>query len=98
MLLDEDLEWLAPGHGSLMGQPHAVVNKTVAHRLQRESKVVAAIGQLGRGDVDALLPVVYADVPPRMHVVAARSLRAHLLKLRADGRADEAGGVWSLRA
>jgi glyoxylase-like metal-dependent hydrolase (beta-lactamase superfamily II) len=75
MLLDEDLEWLAPGHGFLMGQPHAVVHKTVAHRLQREAKVVAAIGQLGRGDVDALLPVVYADVPPRLHAVAARSLR-----------------------
>jgi glyoxylase-like metal-dependent hydrolase (beta-lactamase superfamily II)/8-oxo-dGTP pyrophosphatase MutT (NUDIX family) len=97
MLLDEDLEWLAPGHGFLMGQPHAVVHKTVAHRLQREAKVVAAIGQLGRGDVDALLPVVYADVPPRLHAVAARSLRAHLLKLRADGPAHEAGGVWSLR-
>jgi glyoxylase-like metal-dependent hydrolase (beta-lactamase superfamily II)/8-oxo-dGTP pyrophosphatase MutT (NUDIX family) len=97
LLLDEDLEWLAPGHGFLIDQPHAVVHKTVAHRLQREAKVVAAIEQVGRGDVDALLPVVYADVPPRMHAVAARSLRAHLLKLRADGRADEADGQWSLR-
>ena len=33
---------------------------------------------------------------PRLHAVAARSLRAHLLKLRADGRASEADGVWSL--
>ena len=52
---------------------------------------------MGRGDIDALLPVVYADVSPRLHAVAARSLRAHLLKLRADGRADEADGQWSLR-
>ena len=97
LLLDEDLEWLAPGHGFLIDRPHDVVNKTVAHRLQREAKVVAAIEQVGRGDVDALLPVVYADVSPRLHAVAARSLRAHLLKLRADGRADEADGQWSLR-
>jgi glyoxylase-like metal-dependent hydrolase (beta-lactamase superfamily II)/8-oxo-dGTP pyrophosphatase MutT (NUDIX family) len=97
-LLDIQLEWLAPGHGFLIDHPHEVVRKTVAHRLQREAKVVAAIEQLGRGDIGALLPVVYADVPPRMHAVAARSLRAHLLKLRADGRADEAGGQWSLRA
>jgi glyoxylase-like metal-dependent hydrolase (beta-lactamase superfamily II)/8-oxo-dGTP pyrophosphatase MutT (NUDIX family) len=96
-LLVEDLEWLAPGHGFLIDKPHEVVNKTVAHRLQREAKVVAALRQLGSGDVDALLPVVYADVPPRMHTVAARSLRAHLLKLRADGRADESAGQWSLR-
>jgi hypothetical protein len=36
-------------------------------------------------------------VPERMHPVAARSLRAHLLKLRADQRAVEADGRWSLR-
>ena len=41
--------------------------------------------------------VVYSDVPERMHPVAARSLRAHLLKLRADGRAVESGARWSLR-
>ena len=97
MLLDEDLEWLAPGHGFLIERPHDVVHKTIAHRLQREAKVVAAIEQLGRGDIDALLPLVYADVSPKLHAVAARSLRAHLLKLHADGRADEAQGQWSLR-
>jgi glyoxylase-like metal-dependent hydrolase (beta-lactamase superfamily II)/8-oxo-dGTP pyrophosphatase MutT (NUDIX family) len=97
MLLDDDLEWLAPGHGFLIDRPHDVVRKTVAHRLQREAKVVAALRGSGGGDVDALLPVVYSDVPERMHPVAARSLRAHLLKLRADGRAVESGGVWSLR-
>jgi glyoxylase-like metal-dependent hydrolase (beta-lactamase superfamily II)/8-oxo-dGTP pyrophosphatase MutT (NUDIX family) len=96
-LLEVDLVWLAPGHGFLIDRPHEVVNKTIAHRLQREAKVVAAMQQVGRGDIDALLPVVYADVPLRMHAVAARSLRAHLLKLRADGRADEFGGQWSLR-
>ncbi len=97
LLLDEDLEWLAPGHGFLIDRPHDVVHKTIAHRLQREARVVAAIGQIGRGDIDTLLPLVYADVSPRLHAVAARSLRAHLLKLRVDGRADEADGVWSLR-
>ena len=73
------------------------MHKTIAHRLQREAKVVAAMQSRGRGDVEALLPVVYADVPPRLHAVAAHSLRAHLLKMRADGRAIEADGVWSLR-
>ena len=95
LLLDEDLMWLAPGHGFLIDRPHEVVHKTVAHRLQREAKVTAALEQIGRGDIDALLPVVYADVSPRLHAVAARSLRAHLLKLRADGRASDAEGVWS---
>jgi len=42
------------------------------------------------------LPVVYADVPPRMHPMAIRSLTAHLLKLRDDGLALEKNGAWSL--
>jgi hypothetical protein len=97
-LLDVELEWLAPGHGFLIDQPHRVVERTIAHRLQRESKVVDALRTLGGGDIDTLLPVVYSDVSARLHAVAARSLRAHLLKLRADGRATEADGRWSLSA
>jgi glyoxylase-like metal-dependent hydrolase (beta-lactamase superfamily II)/8-oxo-dGTP pyrophosphatase MutT (NUDIX family) len=96
-LLDLDLEWLAPGHGFLVDRPHDVVHKTISHRLQREAKVAAALEQAGPAEIDALLPLVYADVSPRLHAAAARSLRAHLLKLRADGRADESNGVWSLR-
>ncbi|HEY2978539.1 MAG TPA: MBL fold metallo-hydrolase, partial [Burkholderiaceae bacterium] len=96
-LLDLDLEWLAPGHGFLIDRPHQVVDRTIAHRLQREAKVLNALRSVGGGDVDTLLPVVYSDVPERMHPVAARSLRAHLLKLRADGRAVELDGRWSLR-
>jgi len=76
---------------------HPVVHRTIAHRLQRESKVVEAMRSVGAGDVNVLLPIVYGDVPERLHPVAARSLRAHLLKLQADGRAVEAGGRWSLR-
>jgi glyoxylase-like metal-dependent hydrolase (beta-lactamase superfamily II)/8-oxo-dGTP pyrophosphatase MutT (NUDIX family) len=97
-LLALDIEWLAPGHGFLIDQPHDVVQRTVAHRLQREAKVVAALRTQGPGPIDALLPQVYQEVPARLHAMAARSLRAHLLKLRADGRVREHGGVWSLVA
>ena len=43
-----------------------------------------------------LLPVVYADVPLHLHPMAMRSLTAHLLKLRADGAATDAAGLWAL--
>jgi hypothetical protein len=40
-----------------------------------------------------MLPLVYDDVPERIHRVAARSLTAHLEKLVADGAVrTEAGG------
>ncbi|MDP2004957.1 MAG: MBL fold metallo-hydrolase [Rubrivivax sp.] len=84
-LLDEPLDWLAPGHGFLVGQPQAVLRGLIAHRLKREAKVLAALRAQGQGAVEALVEAVYDDVPARLHGVAQRSLLAHLLKLRADG-------------
>jgi glyoxylase-like metal-dependent hydrolase (beta-lactamase superfamily II)/8-oxo-dGTP pyrophosphatase MutT (NUDIX family) len=95
-LLALDIEWLAPGHGFLMDRPHEVVRRTVAHRLQREAKVVDALRAAGRAELDALLAVVYQEVPKPLHAMAARSLRAHLQKLQAEGRARESAGLWSL--
>jgi glyoxylase-like metal-dependent hydrolase (beta-lactamase superfamily II) len=96
-LLDLDLEWLAPGHGFLMAQPRAAMEAIIAHRLKREAKVVGAMEQRGAATLADLLPIVYADVPPRLHPMALRSLNAHLLKLRDDGRALERDGIWSLQ-
>ena len=79
-----------------MAEPRAAMEAIVAHRLKREAKVVAALSAHGPAAIDQLLPVVYADVPAKLHPMALRSLTAHLLKLRDDGRADEASGRWSL--
>jgi glyoxylase-like metal-dependent hydrolase (beta-lactamase superfamily II)/8-oxo-dGTP pyrophosphatase MutT (NUDIX family) len=95
-LLPLDLEWLAPGHGFLMAEPRAAIEAVIAHRLKREAKVVAALEAIGPAPLDDLVAKVYADVPERMHPVAARSLRAHLLKLRDEGRAAESAGRWAL--
>jgi glyoxylase-like metal-dependent hydrolase (beta-lactamase superfamily II)/8-oxo-dGTP pyrophosphatase MutT (NUDIX family) len=97
-LLGEDLDWLAPGHGFLMPEPHRVIEAIVAHRLRREAKVVDALQALGPASADSLLARVYADVPTRMHPIALRSLTAHLLKLRDEARAAEHDGRWALRA
>lgn len=91
-----DLDWLAPGHGFLMAEPRAAIEAIVAHRLRREAKVVAALGELGPAPAERLLGTVYADVPRHLHAVAMRSLTAHLLKLRDDGAASESAGEWTL--
>lgn len=97
-LLDEDLDWLAPGHGFLMAEPRRVIEAVIAHRLRREARVVEALRAAGAPvAAAALLPQVYADVPAHLHPVALRSLTAHLLKLRDDGRAGEDAGRWALR-
>ena len=72
------------------------MRRLIAHRLGRERKVVRALQQLGEASVDELLPVVYDDVPARIHRVAARSLTAHLDKLAADGAVRAAGERYTL--
>ena len=96
-LLDEDIEWLAPGHGFLVAQPHTVIANLIAHRLRREAKVLAAFareGVNGSGTLATLVQQVYDDVPAGLHGVATRSLLAHLLKLQADGAVALQGEVW----
>ena len=92
-LLAEDIAIIAPGHGYLIGAPHKEIRRLVAHRLARERKVRLALERLRQASLEQLLPVVYDDVPERMHRWAARSLTAHLDKLVADGvvRAGHAG-------
>ena len=84
-LLGEDLAILAPGHGYLVGAPHKEIRRLVAHRLAREKKVREALERIGTASAERMLPLVYDDVPERMHRWAARSLAAHLEKLVAEG-------------
>jgi glyoxylase-like metal-dependent hydrolase (beta-lactamase superfamily II) len=84
-LLAEDIAIIAPGHGYLIGAPHKEVRRLIAHRLNRERKVVAALVKLEHPSLEEMLPLVYDDVPERIHRVAARSLTAHLEKLVAEG-------------
>jgi glyoxylase-like metal-dependent hydrolase (beta-lactamase superfamily II) len=88
-LLAEPLDWLAPGHGFLVAEPQAVLRALIAHRLKREAKVSQGLQQAGPGTLTELVAVVYDDVPAALHGLAQRSLLAHLLKLRAEGRASE---------
>jgi len=84
-LLGEDLAIIAPGHGYLIGAPHRELRRLIEHRLNRERKVVAALERLEHPLLEEMLPLVYDDVPQRIHRVAARSLTAHLDKLIAEG-------------
>jgi glyoxylase-like metal-dependent hydrolase (beta-lactamase superfamily II) len=96
-LLALDLAALAPGHGHLIEKPHEEVRKLIAHRMKRERKVIDAFAGRNPATIDDLLPLVYDDVSPRIHPVARRSLHAHLLKLKREGRAIEEGDRWALR-
>lgn len=93
-LLALDLTQLAPGHGHPIDTPHDEVRRLIAHRLKREQKVLDAFQQKTPATLDELLPIVYDDVPQRIHAVARRSLHAHLIKLGREGRVTEERGSW----
>ena len=85
---------LAPGHGALIEGAHAEIERVIAHRMKRESKVVAALESRGTATLDDILPEVYADVPVAMHPMARCSMLAHVLKLEDDRRVMRAGDSW----
>lgn len=88
-LRELDLTRLYPGHGEMMDDPRGVIDWYLAHRRERERQVVAAI-EAGAATVEDIVGAVYGDVDSSLHPLAARSVRAHVDKLLADGliRAD----------
>jgi glyoxylase-like metal-dependent hydrolase (beta-lactamase superfamily II) len=86
---------LVPGHGAVMADAHGEIERVIAHRLQREAKVIAAFAQSGgTATLDTLLPIVYADVPERLHGLARYSLLAHVQKLAEEARLEPVGAAW----
>jgi glyoxylase-like metal-dependent hydrolase (beta-lactamase superfamily II) len=95
MLKGTGIEYFAPGHGFLIGAPDDMLELLIRHRLVRELKSLNAVKAHGPATLETLTPIVYDDVPAFKHGWAARSLLAHLLKLRADGAVIENAGLWS---
>ena len=96
-LHEVEIDYIAPAHGFLMDKPYKVLDRLITHRMVRESKVIAALDELGPSDEGALVARVYAEVPSAMHALAKRSLLAHLLKLEEEGKATCDAGGWRLR-
>jgi glyoxylase-like metal-dependent hydrolase (beta-lactamase superfamily II) len=80
-----ELDVIAPGHGPPVHDPAAKLDQYIAHRLDRERRLVAALDG-GRRTVDELLADVWSDVPENLRVAAAVTLAAHLDKLEDEGR------------
>jgi glyoxylase-like metal-dependent hydrolase (beta-lactamase superfamily II) len=80
-----ELDVLGPGHGPLVTDAAAKLDEYVAHRLDRERRLVAALDE-GRRTVDELLDSAWSDAPAQLRPAAAITLAAHLDKLEEEGR------------
>ena len=85
-LRDRDLEVILPGHGPPVRDPRAKLDEYIAHRLDRERRLVAAL-ERGLSEEEDLLDAAWDDVPAALRPAATLTLRAHLQKLRDEGRA-----------
>ena len=97
-----DASLALPAHGDPIDEPTALFRKYVAHRLQREAKVLDAVRGAGAEGADAasLVPIAYADTPPHLWPIAKLSLEMHLEKLEREGavaRSDGRAGAATFR-
>ncbi|HEX9057027.1 MAG TPA: MBL fold metallo-hydrolase [Ktedonobacterales bacterium] len=97
-----NLRNILPGHGPVIEDGPALLREYVAHRLMRERQVLDGL-RADRHMIPDLVAVIYADVDPRLHGMAGRSVAAHLLKLEREGRVSRPAGAsdegpWTLIA
>jgi glyoxylase-like metal-dependent hydrolase (beta-lactamase superfamily II) len=85
-LRELDLAVLCPGHGPPVWDVQAKLDGYIAHRLERERRLVEAL-ERGLSGEDELLDAAWSDAPAQLRPAAALTLRAHLEKLRDEGRA-----------
>jgi glyoxylase-like metal-dependent hydrolase (beta-lactamase superfamily II) len=90
---------MLPAHGDPIDDPNKLLAYYIAHRAEREAKVLAAVrdGERDAKGVVSLGEVVrraYADTPAWLWPLAAKSARAHLAKLVGEGVVEVKGDGW----
>lgn len=75
---------LLPTHGEPVRDVPPFIDAFVAHRLEREAQVLAAV-RGGTSLIPEIVCQLYAGVDEKLHRAAGRSVLAHLMKLTDDG-------------
>jgi Uncharacterized flavoproteins len=78
---------ICPGHGPVITDAPKKIQEYIEHRLMRERQVINSL-KGGEKTIRELVKEVYTDVDPKLHGLAERSVAAHLLKLKEEGRVN----------
>ncbi|MDQ3173834.1 MAG: MBL fold metallo-hydrolase [Acidobacteriota bacterium] len=84
------------GHGPAIANPYTKLDEYISHRLERERKILEAVGD-GAKTAEDIVARVYTDVTPKAHTMAERAVLAHLEKLEADGQVFYEQEGWRAR-
>ncbi len=90
-VLGLDVERIYPAHGPVLEPARPVIEGYIAHRLEREAQILAALAA-GAETVAEVVARVYRDVPAALHPVARLSVLSHLAKLERERRARRLAG------
>lgn len=78
---------IVPGHGLIISNPQQKLADYLAHRLEREQQIITALSNSQQNaSIINIVNSLYASTDPRLHALAAHSVRSHLLKLEREGR------------
>jgi glyoxylase-like metal-dependent hydrolase (beta-lactamase superfamily II) len=86
---------LLPAHGARPQDPAALLTGYLEHRRHRERQVIAALAA-GRATVPAIAESIYDGLDSSLMAAARENVRAHLEKLKAEGRAIDEADRWRL--
>src|SRR5579875_2702111 len=90
---------IVPAHGPNIADPQAKIAEYIAHRQERERAILQVMQQTKPGvAIPQIVALVYLDVDPKFHPVAAHSVEAHLLKLEKEGMVKREGECWALKS
>lgn len=82
LCLEQDIRYILPAHGYVLGFARHQIAKLKAHRLARESKVHNAMRSKPDGSIRDWVAIAYADTPPALWPVAQQSLLAHVERIQ----------------
>lgn len=82
---------LYPGHGPELPEAGTVIAQYLAHRVERERQVLAAVVD-GASTIGDVVDVVYPGLDPTLHLAATMQVHTQLIKLQNEGRVSLGAG------
>lgn len=82
------LSRICPGHGDVVEEPRALVDRYLAHRRERERQVVQVVRRRGPVKITEIVEALYGGdgLPTELLEAARVQVHAHLVKLKAEGK------------
>jgi glyoxylase-like metal-dependent hydrolase (beta-lactamase superfamily II) len=96
-----DVRRIYSAHGPVIEDGPGRIAEYIEHRLMRERQILTALGD-GFDTIPAMVKKIYAEVPEKLHMMAAQSVESHLKKLAREERVRETlvpdePSLWRLR-